>query len=99
MLKVKVSSIRPTKQVIRNRLLGLGKTITRRNLLSVSRLDVIYAIAHIILAVTAKLLKLRVEVKPKWFKLEQNLTSKATTFLRLLKSCFDLLPPHKTLRL
>ena len=73
--------------------------ITRRNLLTVNRLDVIYAIARIILAVTAKLLKLRVEVKLGWFELEQNLTSGGTTFLRLTKSCFDLLPPHKTLRL
>ena len=73
--------------------------ITRRNLLSVNRLDVTYVIAHIILAMTAKLIKLRVEVKLEWCKLEQNLTSKATTFLRLLKSCFHLLPPHKTLRL
>ena len=59
----------------------------------------IYAIAIIILAMTAELLKVRVEAKPKWIQLEQNLTSEVTTFLRLFKSCFDMLPPHKTLRL
>ena len=35
-------------------------------------LDVIYVIAHIILAMTAKLLKLRVKVKPEWFELRRT---------------------------